>query len=70
MTMNQPTTISDAASGSSASGLNSSATMTGGAHDTNGPKNGIAMSRPADDRRQRDAAAGPGRRLVTRAIAK
>ena len=29
------------------------ATMTGGAHDRNGPKNGIAWRTPADDRRQR-----------------
>ena len=34
-----------------ASGLTSRATMTGGAHDTNGPKNGIAMRTPDAARR-------------------
>ena len=35
------------ATGIAADGLNSSATTTGGTHDTNGPKNGMACSMPA-----------------------
>src|SRR3954466_15557321 len=45
MTRNQPTPIAIRA-GSVASGFTRMATSTGGTHDTNGPKNGIAMSRP------------------------
>ena len=39
--------------GSTALGTISSATATGGTHETNGPKNGIACSTPASDRRDR-----------------
>ena len=44
--MNQPMPMIRAV-GSSASGWNTSATRTGGTHDTNGPKNGIAIRTPA-----------------------
>ena len=46
ITTNQPMPIRMSA-GSSAPGTKKSATTTGGAHATNGPKNGIAMSTPA-----------------------
>ena len=46
ITTNQPAAIR-AVTGSSASGLKRRATITGGIHATNGPKNGIAMRMPA-----------------------
>ena len=53
MTTNQPTTIT-AIVGSSASGLNSSATMTGGVHDDERPEERDRHEEPGDDRRERD----------------
>ena len=68
MTTNQPTAIR-AMVGSSASGWKSSATITGGAQATNGPKNGIAMSSPAAT--EDSATSGrPITTLVTSAIRK
>ena len=54
MTMNQPMPITINV-GSATSGLVSTATMTGGAHETNGPKNGIDWRTP-------DSAADAGRK--------
>ena len=56
--------------GTSASGLKRRATRTGGAHETNGPKNGIACRMPADGRRSGRRSGRPRSRLVTSAIRK
>ena len=63
MTTSQPAPIRMRA-GSADSGWRTSATMTGGAHEMNGPKNGIIWSRP--DSVEVSAASGrPSSRFVT-----
>ncbi len=68
MTTIQPMPMSTI-DGTSASGLNTSAATTGGAHARNGPKNGMAISRPAvvDVKAARSS---PSSRLVSSATAK